>query len=163
MVFVSWVASSSRNCFLKPPSSSCIRRNPMEKHLLRTCWMHRMVPGFAQEAVSHHPLITYLLWTHRDVTDLGHVCPWCPLPSLFHHPLHGNLRFRECGLGTATLRGCFPWKAAGGRMPVGFGKPPLFAGAAQGVRSLIWEHLVLSSRRRWEVVMALGVIAAPLR
>lgn len=99
----------------------------MEKHLLWTCWMHWMILGFAQVAVSHHPLITYLLWTHQAITD---VCPWCPLPSLFHHRVHSNLSFQGSELGTVTLQGCFPRKAAGGRMLTGFGKPPLFAGAA---------------------------------
>ena len=39
-------------------------------------------------------------------------------------------------------------------MLVGFGKPPLFAGAMQGVGRLVWEHFVLSSCWQWEVGMA---------
>lgn len=56
----------------------------MEKHLLQTCWMHDIVLGFAQEAVSHHPLITFL-WTHQDITDLGLplVSPSQPVSPLF--------------------------------------------------------------------------------
>lgn len=105
-----------------------------------------------QEAVSNHPLI-YLLWTHRSITDLGHVCLWCLFPSLFHHPLHRSPSFGGGGQGTAALQGRLPQGAARGRMLLGFGKAP-FAGATQGVGRLVWEHLVLSSCWQWEVGMA---------
>lgn len=157
MVLVSWVASSSRNCFVKPPSSSYVKRNPMEEHLPRTCWRHWMVLGFAQEAASHHRLITYLLWTHQDIPDLGHVCPWCPFPACFT-----SLSFPGGGLGTATLAGCFHRKLLGEGCWWHLGSRPCLLGLLRVRGALSGTSCALQPRAVGGADGS-GVIAAALR